>query len=86
MYNIFISGVVALVVVGIMASDVHSEYDLWLETEKDTDFKLGLLYSELMMGLGGALDFLVFVGLCLQIYFRKRDSGDGGEESVGMTA
>ncbi|XP_045188945.1 uncharacterized protein LOC123546593 [Mercenaria mercenaria] len=80
------SGVLALVVVGKIASDVHTAYDLLIKTE-DSDFKLGLLYSELLMGLGGALDCLAFIGLCIQLYFRKKTCGDsGGEEFVGMTS
>ena len=75
-----------MVVVGKIACDVHSAYDVWTETEIDTDFKLGLLYSELLMGFGGALDSLLFVFLCLQIYFRKRDFNASGRETdfVGM--
>ncbi|XP_060591833.1 uncharacterized protein LOC132746630 [Ruditapes philippinarum] len=82
-----VAGVLALVVVGKTASDVHAEYELWVETEKDTDFKLGFLYSAMLMGLGGTLNVLIFIALCVQIYYRKRDinESDREDESVGMT-
>ncbi|XP_045190967.2 uncharacterized protein LOC123547777 [Mercenaria mercenaria] len=78
------AGVLALVVVGKIASDVHTAYDLWVKTE-DTDFKLGLLYSEMLMGLGGALNCLVFIALCIQLYFRKKyKSYFVRENDIGM--